>query len=207
MMSVCTFAGMLPDHTDSPSIQFFKKGNTSDQGVALDLAVEEASKAAYQGERKAMHMTPVGGDRMLTPWISEPQLVLDVKKKTRGKSSNNVELAAARQALNCVESRIKTEKYDTLPAHKYEFNMDTLQLDYPDLATLALKCFRKNSPTSTLMDHEIFHRLQVTQDNRLQVIVKKDFVIDDTTSPVIKMPPAGKGVSSGSKMTLASLQM
>jgi hypothetical protein len=129
------------------------------------------------------------------------------QKKTRGKSANPAENHAARQTLDCIEHRIRQHKYDNLPAHHYEFSMTTLQLDFPELAALAIKCFRKNAPDTKLFDNEIFIRLQVTQDNRLQLIVKKDFMIDETSDPMLFEPPAGrKGVSKDSKKKLAELQ-
>jgi len=84
--------------------------------------------------------------------------------------------------------------------------MQKLQLEHPELAELALKCFRKNDPATQLMDHEIFQRLQNTQDNKLQCVIKKPFVMDDSVEPNICEPRAGGCVSSVSKERLAGMQ-
>jgi hypothetical protein len=45
-------------------------------------------------------------------------------------------------------------------------------------------------------------RMQKTQHQRLQVVVKKEFVLDDTVTPWITLPPAGKSVSKDSMKLL-----
>ena len=128
------------------------------------------------------------------------------KKAVRGKSMNPHELAALRGALQAIESRGRMHKSDVFPAHRWDFSMQTLQLEFPQLAELALKCFRKNCPETTLMDHEIFQRLQSSQDNKLQSVIKKPFVMDDSVEPILCEPRAGGCVSAASKQRFAGLQ-
>ena len=113
--------------------------------------------------------------------------------------------AALRVALDAIEHRARTSKYDNMPGHHYNFSMTTLVLEHEDLAELALKCFRKKMPDSDLLDHEVFASLQCTQDNRLQKIISEVFIVDDTVSPPMTLEPAGKAVSVKSKDMLTEM--
>jgi hypothetical protein len=137
--------------------------------------------------------------------VDEANLSTVDKKKTRGKSDNPQELLAMRCALNACEHKARLNKYDIYPAHQWDFNTTTMQLECPVLAELAWTVFKTKAPTSTVLVHEFYDRLQITQDNRLQKVVKQPFMIDDTVEPNLVEAPPGKSVSNASRLQLTML--
>jgi hypothetical protein len=125
-----------------------------------------------------------------------------VKKKTRGLAQDPSCNQACRYALDAAEHMAAQGSHDNLPGATYGFSMKTLQLEHPAIAAQALVGFKRAYPDSKLMDHEIFNKLQKTQDSRLQVVIKKVYVIDDTVTPPITLPAAGTSVTKSSKLTL-----
>jgi hypothetical protein len=130
----------------------------------------------------------------------DPVLVLGRRK--RGPALDNTTNQACRHALEAAEHIAASGSHDSLPGASYKFCMKTMQMLYPAVCAQALLGFKRVKPDSGLMDHEILKKMQKTQHQRLQLVVKKEFVLDDTVSPPITLPPAGKSVTKDSMKKL-----